>query len=83
MPFHRYNPSYIEGTLEPILPNLFRALLCLFSFGSFFSFFSSITMLNIPFTYSTASSPILTPITLNCCIYQVIAHLNQWERCKK
>ena len=61
MPSPRYDPSGIEGTLEPTLPNPPRALLRLPSFRSFFSLFtpslpSNITILNTPSTYSTTSS---------------------------
>ena len=72
----KYNPSYMEGTLKPILPNPPKALLHLFSFRSFFSFFSNITVPNTPSAYSAAFSPTLTPTTLNCYIYQAIACLN-------
>ena len=68
MPFFGYDPSYIEKTLESTLPDPPGALVYLPSFGSFFGFFSSITVLNTPFTYSTVSSFTLTPTTLNCCI---------------
>ena len=64
----RYNPPYIEEILESTLPNPFKALLRLFSFRSFFSFFNSTTVLNTPFTYSTVFSPTLMPTTLNCYI---------------
>ena len=63
-----YSPFYIEGTLEFTLPDSFRALLRLFSFGSFFSFFNSITVPNTPFIYFAAFSPTLTPTILNYCI---------------
>jgi hypothetical protein len=76
MPSPRYNPSYIEGTLEPILPNPPRALLRLPSFRSFFGFFSNTTILNTPSARSAASSPTLTPTTLNRRIRQAIAYLN-------
>ena len=69
MPSPRYNPSYIEGTLEPTLPNFFKTLLRLLSFGSFFGFFSNITVPNTPFARSATFSPILTPTTLNHYIY--------------
>ena len=71
MPSSRYDPSYIEGTLKPTLPNPPRALLRLPSFRSFFSFFtpflsSNIIMPNTPSTRSTiSSSSTLTPTTLN------------------
>ena len=68
MLFLRYNPSYTEGTLKPILLNPSRAPLRLFSFGSFFGFFSGITVPNTPFTCFAVSSFTLTPITLNCYI---------------
>ena len=68
MPSPRYDTSRIEGTLEPTLPNPPRALLRLSSFRSLFSFFSNITILNTPSNRSTASSPTLTPTTLNRCI---------------
>jgi hypothetical protein len=83
MPSFRYNPSCIKGTLKPTLLNPLRALLCLFSFKSFFSLFtpslpSNITVLNTPFTYSAAfSSFTLMPITLNYYICQAIAHFNK------
>jgi hypothetical protein len=83
MPSSRYNPSCIEGTLKSTLPNPSRALLCLFSFKSFFSLFtpflpSNITVLNILFTYFTASSSFtLIPITLNYCICQAITYFNK------
>ena len=72
-----YNLSYIhlKGTLEITLPNPLRALLYLFSFRNFFSFFapilpSNITVLNTPFTYSaTFSSFTLISTTLNYYIY--------------
>jgi hypothetical protein len=89
MPSFRYNPFCIKRTLEFTLPNPFRALLYLFSFKSFFnlftpSLFSNITVLNTPFTYSTASSSFtLMPITLNYYICRVIAHFNRWEKCKE
>ena len=69
MPSPGYNPSRTEGTPEPTLPDPPRAPLRLPSFRSFFSFFSNITILNIPSTYSAASSPTLTPTTLNRRIY--------------
>jgi hypothetical protein len=78
-----YNSSCIEGTLEPTLPNPFRALLRLPSFFSFFSLFtpslpSNITVLNTPFTYSTASSSSTpTPTTSNRRICRAIACLNR------
>ena len=71
MPSPRYNSSYIEGALEPTLPNPLRALLRLPSFRSFFSLFTpslprNITILNTPSTRSTvSSSSTLTPTTLN------------------
>ena len=68
MPSPRYNFFCIEGTLEFTLPDSFRALLRLFSFRSFFSFFNSITVLNTPFVYFAAFSPTPTPTILNCCI---------------
>ncbi|OCK95109.1 uncharacterized protein K441DRAFT_659127, partial [Cenococcum geophilum 1.58] len=57
----RYDPSGIEGTPEPTLPNPPGALLRLPSFRSFFSLFtpflpSNITVLNTPFTRSAISS---------------------------
>jgi hypothetical protein len=89
MPSSRYNPSCIEGTLEFTLPNSPRALLCLFSFKSFFSLFTpsllnNITVLNTLFTYSAVSSSFtLMPTTLNHYICRVIAYFNRWERCKE
>ena len=74
MLFFGYNPSYMEGTLEPTLPDPSGALLCLPSFRSFFGLFApflpgNTTVLNTPFTYSAAShSFTLMPTTLNCCI---------------
>ena len=74
MLFPRYNPSYIEKTLKPTLPNPPRALLYLPNFKSFFSLFtpslfSNTTILNTPSTYSTISySFTLTPTTPNRCI---------------
>jgi hypothetical protein len=74
MPFLGYNPSRIKGILKPTLPNPPRALLRLFSFGSFFNLFtpsllSNITILNTPFTYFAVSSSFtLMPTTLNHCI---------------
>ena len=70
MPSPRYDPSRIEGTLEPTLPNPPRALLRLPSFRSFFSLFtpslpSNITILNTPSIRSTASSSTLIPTILN------------------
>ena len=65
MPSPGYDPSYTEGTPESTLPNPPRALLHLPSFRSFFSFFSNITILNTPSAHSAASSPTLTPTTLN------------------
>ena len=65
MPSPGYNPSCTEGTPEPTLPDPSRAPLRLSSFGSFFSFFSSTTVPNTPFACSAASSPTLTPTTLN------------------
>ena len=76
MPFPKYNPFYIKGTLKPTLPNPFRALLHFFSFKSFFNFFSSITILNIFFIYFTIFSPTPMLITLNYYICQVITCLN-------
>ena len=79
----RYNPSCIEGTLKPTLPNPPRALLRLPSFRSFFSLFtpslpSNITIPNTPSIYSTISySFTLTPTTLNRRIRQAIAYLNR------
>ena len=77
MPSLGYDPSRIEETLEPTLPNPSRAPLCLSSFGSFFGFFSNISILNTPSTYSAVSSPTLTPTTLNRRIRQVITCLNR------
>jgi len=85
----RYDPSRIEGTLKPTLPNPSGALLRLFSFRSFFSFFtpslsSNITILNTYSTYSTIfSSSTLMSTTLNHRICQVIAYLNRWKRREK
>ena len=69
MPFFRYNPSRIKETLEFTLPDPPGALVRLSSFRSFFGFFSGITVLNTPFTYSTAFSLTPMPITPNYCIY--------------
>jgi hypothetical protein len=83
MPSPRYDPSYIEGTLEPTLPNPPRALLHLPSFGSFFNLFtpslpSNTTIPNTPSTRSTVSySSTPTPTTLNHRIRQAIAYLNR------
>ena len=71
----RYNLSCIKGTLDPTLPDLPGAPLCLSSFGSFFGLFvpslpSNTTVLNTPFTYSAVfSSFTLMPTTPNCYIY--------------
>jgi hypothetical protein len=83
MPFFRYNPSYIKGTLEFILLNPPRAPLCLFSFKSFFNLFtpflfSNITVLNTLFIYSAVSSSFtLMPTILNYYICRVIAYFNR------
>jgi len=69
MPFLGYDFFYIKGTLKLILFNLFRALLRLFNFKSFFSFFSNIIILNTPFTYFAVFNLILIPITPNYYIY--------------
>ena len=71
MPSPGYNPSCIEGTLEPTLFDPPRALLRLLSFGSFFGLFipslpSNTTVLNTPSTcFAVSCSFTLTPITLN------------------
>ncbi|OCK99019.1 uncharacterized protein K441DRAFT_653425 [Cenococcum geophilum 1.58] len=59
MPFPGYDPSRTEGTLEPTLPDPFRALLRLPSFFSFFNFFSNITVPNTPFAVTDALSTML------------------------
>ena len=69
MLFLGYNPFYIKGTPEPILFNPLGILLRLPSFKSFFGLFSNITMPNTPFACFVIFNPILTPITLNHCIY--------------
>ncbi len=69
MPFPRYNPFYIKGILKPILLNFFKALLYLFSFRNFFSFFNNITIPNTPFAYFIIFNLILMPTTLNYYIY--------------
>jgi len=86
MPSPRYDPSRIEETPEPTLPNPPRAPLRLFSFGSFFSLFTPslsnyITMPNTPFTrFAVSSSSTPIPTTLNHCIRRAIARLNRRER---
>jgi len=71
MPSFRYDPSYIEGTLEPTLPDPPGAPLRLPSFRNFFGLFApslpSYTIIpNTPSTRSTASSSfILIPTTPN------------------
>jgi hypothetical protein len=63
MPSPGHDPSRIEGTLEPTLPDPSRALLRLPSFRSFFGFFGNITVPNTPSARSAASSPTPTPTT--------------------
>ena len=83
MPSLGYNPSRIKRTLEFTLPNPPGALLCLFSFKSFFSLFtpplpSNITVLNTPSTYSTVFSSFTPmPTTPNHYIRRAIARLNK------
>ena len=76
MPSPGYDPSRMEGTLEPTLPDPSGAPLRLPSFGSFFGFFGSTTVPNTPSARSAASSPTLTPTTPNRRIRRAIARLD-------
>ena len=89
MPSPGYNPSCIERTPEPTLPDFPGALLRLPSFFGFFglfvsSLFYNTTMPNTPFTCSTvSSSSTLIFITLNRCICRAITRLNRQEKNKE